>query len=551
MGSRAELPRVGIRLARGVGGSLHPARWIPCTAALVALAAGARADWIQTIGIGERPALLGGAVTARDGDGASWYYNPAGAEDFGQPLLAAHARVLDSRALVFSDAGGDHRSEHTLGDSDVAVAPSVGAYLPLAALPISEKLPLSDRVVFGVGFGAPFAITADWSDDGSHRFNSRNQSLFVLELAPTLAVRLTERLSIGATLDWVAFDKLRIDAFLGDGFVGQAASFATGAAVPPQATIDGSDDGDLSLRSDTGTKLGIGHFDSDFGSAGFTLGLRYRVQDGLAFGLAYREETPVDFEGDVALRIDPSAGFGVLPEYSRSRYRLAIEMPRHLQGGFAWDVADRLATWSVDLQWTQWSAASGLGSPVHVRLSPGLVALPSALSPLLQPSNPSARAAPGDAVRALVLDYDMRDTLAVRTGIELHATSSIDVLLGYAYDPSVVGKGHLDAISFSSNRHLASTGVAYHCGNPHRRSLALVLGFQAAVYEKRRVASGRSRNLGGLATYQDADGDFDTLAFTSNRDPFAADRPGGRPITGAVAFSGFLWAAGLSLQGSF
>jgi long-subunit fatty acid transport protein len=183
-----------------------------------------------------------------------------------------------------------------------------------------------------------------------------------------------------------------------------------------------------------------------------------------------------------------------------------------------------------------------------VKLTPGLVALP--VIPGLFP-NPSARAQPGDAIRALDLDYDMRDTVAVRTGVELHATSAIDVLLGYAYDPSVVSKSHLDAISFSSDRHWASTGIAYHCGAREGRSVALVAGFQAVVYESRRVGEGESGNLGGLATYQDADGDFATLAFTANRDPFAADRADGRPITGAVEFSGFLWAAGLSLQASF
>jgi long-subunit fatty acid transport protein len=145
----------------------------------------------------------------------------------------------------------------------------------------------------------------------------------------------------------------------------------------------------------------------------------------------------------------------------------------------------------------------------------------------------------------------MRDTLAVHSGVELHATSSVDLLLGYTYDPSAVPRGHLDAISFSSDRHWASTGVAIRLGNAHGRSVSIVGGFQAVIYESRHVGEAESRNLGGLATYQDADGDFATLGFASNSDPFATARPDGRPITGPVGFSGFLWAAGLAIHGSF
>lgn len=122
---------------------------------------------------------------------------------------------------------------------------------------------------------------------------------------------------------------------------------------------------------------------------------------------------------------------------------------------------------------------------------------------------------------------------------------------GYTYDPSAMPKGHLDAISFSSDRHWASTGVAARWGSAQGRNISLVTGFRAVVYESRRVGAGESRNLGGLATHRDADGDYGTLGFASNRDPYAAARPDGRPITGSVGFSGFLWAAGLSIQGSF
>ena len=99
--SEVDQSRGKIRLASCARSSVRRARW---GAAALVLAAGARADWIQTIGIGERPALLGGAVTARGSDPAAWYCNPAGAGEFDGPLIAAKARVLDSRSLVFSDA---------------------------------------------------------------------------------------------------------------------------------------------------------------------------------------------------------------------------------------------------------------------------------------------------------------------------------------------------------------------------------------------------------------------------------------------------------------
>ena len=437
--------------------------------------------------------------------------------------------MVDSRALVFSDAERRSRTDHTFGDGDVAVAPSVGAYLPIAALSeASGGSRCADRVVLGLGFGAPFAITADWDDRGFQRFNSRNQSLFVLELAPTLAVRLSERLAIGATLDWVAFHKLRIDAFLGDGFVGEAASFASGGAVPGLATIDGADDGDLSLRTDDSSELGVGSFASDFGSAGYTLGALYRALPGLSFGLAYREETPVVFEGDVRLNLASGATFAALPAQSRSGWRLPLEMPRHLQGGFAWDVPGGFASWSVDVQWTQWSAARGLGDRARVSLTPGLVALPAAFARRCCRPIPARARRPATPSARSTSTTTCATRSPVRTGLRAARRSSGRRAARLRLRPE---RGRRRATSTRSASRRTATGprrgIAYHAEAASAAGVQLVAGFQAAVYERRRVGSGESRNLGGLATYQDADGDFATLAFTANRDPFAASRATG------------------------
>jgi long-chain fatty acid transport protein len=521
----------------------------------------AQAEWIQTVGVGERAILLGGAFTARADDYTAYFYNPAGAAEFRGPVVGLNTRVLDTTNLKIRDRTGSHDVEGTTVDSPVAIAPTLGAYLPLSVVPWArQQIPYADRVTVGVGLGAPWALAADWENEaGVHRFAAMNEQLFVVDLVPTFAFRVNDQLSVGAGVNWVAFQHARVEPLIGDGFIGEAANFVTGGAVPPNLTIDGVPDGSLLLLTNGGHNLVIppNDFDPDWRTVSYTLGALYRVNDRLRIGATYREEMPTTFTGKAHLFIASSATLGVLPQRTLNDFELDLHMPRNLQWGVAYDVIPKVLTCSLDLLWTNWGGAKGFNRATRVRLVPGLIELPPALAPLLRPANPGANASVGDSIRNLLVDYEAKDTISVRAGVEYRVIPDLRVLVGYAYDPAFHDAEATDLLTYSSNRHLASLGFQYELTRllapwlGSRNAITLASGFQAIVYEDRVLREGRGKNLGGVAYYQDQDGSFLTLNFVPNTDPFAGFRSDGQPITGPLNLGGFIWAAGLSVEYRF
>jgi long-subunit fatty acid transport protein len=190
----------------------------------------------------------------------------------------------------------------------------------------------------GLGFGALFAISGLWNDDGGiHRFNMLDQSLFVIDLSPTVAYRVTDNLSLGLALNVVAFKELRTQSLFGPAWAG-----APGAAI--------------ALQSDEDFWLPVPPygFDPSFDEVSVTLGGQYRISDRLRLGLVYRSETPTVFEGVVSTNITGSK--------LSDRYSLTLHMPGHEQVGAAYELIPNRRTVSADLQVTNWSDADGFGA---------------------------------------------------------------------------------------------------------------------------------------------------------------------------------------------
>lgn len=464
---------------------------------LCLLAAGAHAEWIQSVGLSERCIALGGACVAAAGDYGAYYHNPAAAT-FRKPLIGGNFRLLDTTRLHLKDAAGNQDVPKTNRKGAVAIAPTVAGYLPF-----------NDRVTFGLGLGAPFAITADWSDDrGMHRYNMSEQALFALDLTPTVAFAATDRLSLGLGLNIVVLKHLRLQTLIPQSFGAALPPALGGAGVVIPTTPDSPLIGAITLQTDGDANLGIppGEFALALDEFAVTLGAQYRASERLTFGAVYRSKTNADWDGDLTLEL------GGVPQ--TVGFDLALDLPAHLQVGFAYDLLPERLAWSFDVQWTRWSEAKGIGSPAVIAFDAPLVGF----------------------INDLQLDYRGDDATTIRTGLEYRVHERWSLLGGYAHDGAIFDDDRVDILTYDSDRNILSAGLVHDRRDAQSgKGWTLIGGLQAILYKKRRIEAGESRNLGGVSL--PALLDADTLTFTANR--------------GAFTYGGAIWAVSFSFQYGF
>jgi len=459
-----------------------------------------QAGWIQSLGQSERCISMGGACVAKADDYAAFYHNPAAAT-FDKVVIGGNLRLLDTTHVDLIDSAGNHSIDGTNTEGDIVYAPTLAGYIPI-----------SDNITFGIGFGAPFAITADWNnDDGIHRFSMSDQSLFVMDLTPTLAFKINDKLSFGIGLNIIVLKQLQIESLLPNSF---------GAALPPSlggigtvipTTPDSPVMGSISLGTEGDVDMGIppGDMDTSFDEYSITLGVQYKVSDRLNIGAVYRSKVDMSWKGDLTLDLSP-AGMGV----QTVGYNLEMDMPAHLQVGFAYDLIPNNLSVSMDLQKTFWSKADGLGTETIIRLD----------TPLL------------GFVNDLEVDYNAHDTLTARFGLEYRLNKHWSLLAGYAFDESIFDNQHVDILVYDSDRNIFSLGVSYETTtNNNEPDWNFHFGVQVTDYKKRTIAAGESQNLGGFSLPNLLD--QDTLSFSENRDEFQ--------------YGGAILALGLSVQRSF
>lgn len=464
---------------------------------LCLLTAGAQAEWIQSLGMSERCIAAGGACVAKAGDYGAYYHNPAAAT-FREPLIGGNFRFLDTTRLHLKDSAGNQDVPKTNRKGDVAIAPTVAGYMPF-----------NDRVTFGLGLGAPFAITADWTDDrGMHRYNMSEQALFVLDLTPTVAFAATDRLALGLGLNLVVLKHLRLQTLIPQSFGAALPPALGGAGVILPTTPDSPIIGSITLETDGDANLGIPPDDFALALDEFavTVGVQYQASDRLTLGAVYRSKTKATWDGDLTLEL------GGVPQ--TVQFDLALDLPAHLQAGLAYDLMPGRLAWSFDVQWTRWSEAKGIGSPAVIEFDAPLVGF----------------------INDLRLDYRGDDAMTVRMGLEYRINERWSLLAGYARDGAIFDDDRVDILTYDSDRNILSAGLVHHRGDPESgRGWTLTGGLQAMLYDKRKIDVGESRNLGGVSL--PALLDADTLTFTENR--------------GTFAFGGAIWALSFSFQYGF
>lgn len=188
-------------------------------------------------------------------DASTIYFNPAGMTRLESAEFQAGAHLLFPRSSTrnngssFTNANGQTLPvDGSEGDNPYDPTPLPNFYW---------AEPQSDRVWLGFGLGTHFGLKGEYDDDFFARYDSLETDLQVLNLQPSIAVQISDRVSIGGGIDV------------------QYADATLRAAIPDPLGPDPTLDGEYRLEGDSW-------------DVGYNLGVLIELADTTRLGLHYR-----------------------------------------------------------------------------------------------------------------------------------------------------------------------------------------------------------------------------------------------------------------------
>lgn len=256
------------------------------------------------------------------------YISEFGTSVMGTASAGAPAGTDDASTAIHNPAGMTRLDDHHLSlgaapaaaivkfdpDSDTPVAGTdggdQGGFLPIMGIQYVHKL--SDRWRLGIGMLSFSGAVLDPSDDWVGRNELTFVGLTTLSVAPTIAYRVTDWLSVGA---------------------GPILSYGT-FTLKLKAAVPGE------------PKIKLNKLD-DF-AVGWLVSALFELSPKLRVGLSYQSEIEYDLDGDIKLPL------GLNPSIN-----LELPLAQAVRWGIHWDVTDRVAL-LLSGDWEDWSVAKEL-----------------------------------------------------------------------------------------------------------------------------------------------------------------------------------------------
>lgn len=396
----------------------------------------------------------GAGVAAPCADGSAVFYNPAALVDIGS-VASVGANLVALGGEFAADAGTATPQEDVL------------ARVPHAYLSVRPN----DRVAIGAGLFVPYGLRIEWPENFRGAFSGYRAELMGAYLQPTVAVRLTRALRIGAGVDAV-YSTVSLDQRL------DLSGVVAGSSPQGPVTF-----GQLGVPRPTAFASARLHGSS--WSAGWHLGALLEVTDALSFGARYLSEVTNQFDGGSAdfsqiatgITLPEGNPFGVpegtpldailAPQFQAGGPLTAqtgsTEITYPAQAVVGFQFAARPSTRIlVDYVWTDWSAYRELRIDF-------------------------------EALNDAVLIQDYEDTGSLRLGIELDATQRLVMRGGYVYSEAAAPDVTVTPLLPDARRHSFSAGVG---GRVWREAEVHAFGSYIAQADRRgRLLPRESRAL--------------------------------------------------------
>ncbi|AYH45737.1 outer membrane protein transport protein [Azoarcus sp. DN11] len=411
------------------------ARLLP--AALLALGSGAAsAGGFQLLeqnasGIGN--AYAGSAAVAENA--STIFFNPAG-----MTQLQAHEVSLGGVAVRpsfdFKNKGSVVLNAPRIPTSGGGGDAGSWAGIPNAYL----SWALDKDLYLGLGIGAPFGLVTEYDDDWVGRAQAVKFDLKTININPSVAWRVNDKVSIGAGLNWQRFE----------------AEYKRVATVLP-----------TSITRVPGLNATTATLDADSDAWGWNVGALFTLSPSMKVGMSYRSKVEHTLKGDLKIK-GPAAGLA--PTLRSVKAEADVDLP----DSFIVSVAQKLDNrWEMlgDLSWTGWSSVR----QVDIVRTSGVLS----------------------GSTAQTLHTEFKDTWRVALGANYLLNDAWKLKFGIAYDQTPVRDKVRRLVSLpDNNRTWFSTGAQWKLSKTN----ALDLGVAYLLVPKTKIDNDQTRDGRGRVT---------------------------------------------------
>lgn len=330
-------------------------------------------------------------------DASIVYSNPAGITQLQGRQFQANAHLVNVSAKL-KNAGSTAATPATGG----AFVPyngqdSTNPYDPVVIPSVFATTPLSKDWSAGISVTTPFGIKNNYDPDFFGRYYAFETSLYTIDVQPTLAYKVSPKLSIGAGPN-IQYAKARLKN-----------------AIPSPVTAGGP----------IPATDGVQDLAGDDVAYGYTAGILYMPDPTLRFGLSYRSEIHHQMDGRVIVRNPVDIGGAV----SQSGASANVDLPGITNFSIAYDAAPNM-TLLAQTQFFSWSNFEQLNVTTD---NGGFEALPQ----------------------------HFKDRMNFSVGFDYGCSENLRLRMGYMYDPTPTESNFRGSSTPDGDRQWFTAGMRY------------------------------------------------------------------------------------------
>ena len=285
-------------------------------------------------------------ASAVSADSSTVWFNPAGMTELegAQFTVAGHILSTDT---TFSDRGS--RVSTILGGRPVDGDPmaDIGDATFLPNLFYTRQL--NSKISYGLGITVPFGSSTEYDDGWTGRYLAVESSVSVIDINPTIAYRINDKVSIGGGIS-LQLMEATLGSAVDSGAV--CASIEAASDQVPAGTCVSSGLVPGMLATDSAAVV-----DGDSTGLTFNIAALFKPQESTQIGIAYRHSLDHTIEGDSDFDVNPAltpfvANSGLFVDGGAEA---EADLPAQLAFSVAHNTSDKLQL-LADVTWTGWSS---------------------------------------------------------------------------------------------------------------------------------------------------------------------------------------------------